>query len=259
MQRSTAYILGFAVAVCLVCSVLVSGAAVLLKERQEANKVLDRQKKVLSVAGLLEEGADPTPAEVDKLFSERIRARIVNLQTGDYAEGVDAATFDQRKSRNDPATSRLAPANDAKVQRLPNQAIVYHVMEGETIKLLILPVEGKGLWSTLYGYLALAPDTNTIEGITFYEHAETPGLGGEVDNARWKGLWKGRKIRGADGTIMFEVKKGQAGTVEADPHHVDGLSGATLTARGVTHLMRFWLGDQGWGPYLTRFKANGGA
>jgi len=259
MRRSTAYILGFATIVCLICSVLVSSAAVMLKDRQEVNKVLDRQKKVLGVAGLIEEGADTPQAEVEKLFTERIRARVVTLETGEYAEGVDAATFDQRKARNDAATSTLAPPNDAKVLRLPNQAIVYQVMEGETVKLLILPVEGKGLWSTLYGYLALAPDTNTIEGITFYEHAETPGLGGEVDNARWKALWKQRKVHGPEGRIAIEVVKGQAGPAATDPNRVDGLSGATLTSRGVSHLLQFWLGDKGWGPYLAKFKARGGA
>ncbi|MBH23011.1 MAG: Na(+)-translocating NADH-quinone reductase subunit C [Myxococcales bacterium] len=259
MRRSTTYIIGFAAAVCLVCSVIVSGAAVSLKDRQEANKVLDRQKKVLGVAGLMKEGEELKPAEVTQLFKDKIVPRVVTLKTGEYADGVDATTFDQRKMRSDPATSTKAPPNDAKVLRVPNNALVYHVMEGEKVKLLILPIEGKGLWSTLYGYLAVQPDLNTISGITFYEHAETPGLGGEVDNPRWKSLWPGRKIYGPEGdTVKIEVIKGQAGPVESDPNRVDGLSGATITSRGVTYLVRFWLGENGFGPYLKNFKTTQG-
>lgn len=255
--NSTPYVLGFATAICLVCSIFVSGAAVSLKDRQEANKVLDRQKKVLTVAGLIEEGNEPPPAEIEKLFQTRIKPRLVNLKTGDYDQEGDAAAFDQRKARQDPATSEAAPANDAKVLRIPNQGIVYHLVdEGkDEVKLLILPVEGKGLWSTLYGYVALAPDVNTINGLTFYEHAETPGLGGEVDNTRWKALWPGRKLHDADGKIAIEVIKGQAGKPDKDPHKVDGLSGATITSRGVTYLLQFWMGEHGWGPYLNKFKA----
>ncbi|MEL6182139.1 MAG: Na(+)-translocating NADH-quinone reductase subunit C [Myxococcota bacterium] len=260
MRRSTAYIIGFAAAVCMVCSVIVSGAAVSLKDRQEANKVLDRQKKVLGVAGLMKEGEQLSADQVSTRFKERIVARVVDLKTGEYADGVDAAAFDQRKARNDPATSIQAPANKAKVLRVPNQALVYQLMEGEAVKLLILPIEGKGLWSTLYGYMAIETDLNTISGITFYEHAETPGLGGEVDNPRWKSLWPGRKIYGPDGQeIKIEVIKGQAGPVEADPHRVDGMAGATITSRGVTYLVRFWLGDNGFGPYLKKFKQGKGA
>lgn len=258
MRRSTAYIIGFAIAVCFVCSVIVSSAAVALKDRQEANKVLDRQKKVLGVAGLIEEGQSVTDAEVQTLFKEKIEAHVVHLKTGEYAPKVDAATFDQRKARQDPSMSHAAEANDAKVQRVPEHALVYQLKEDGKIKMLILPVEGKGLWSTLYGYLALAPDTNTIQGITFYEHAETPGLGGEVDNPRWKSLWPGRKLLNDSGKLAIEVAKGQAGDVKADPNRVDGLSGATLTSRGVTYLIRFWMGDQGWGPYLKNFREGKG-
>ncbi len=257
MRRSTLYIIGFATAVCLVCSVIVSSAAVALKDRQEANKVLDRQKKVLGVAGLIEEGSPPPAAEIQQLFEQRIKAQVVTLKTGDYAADVDAAGFDQRKMRNDPATSIAAPSNDAKVLRVPNQGLVYQLMDGDKVALLILPVEGKGLWSTLYGFLALEPDGNTVKGITFYEHAETPGLGGEVDNPRWKALWPGRKITDAKGELAIEVVKGQAGPVDAAPNKVDGLSGATITSRGVTYLLRFWLGENGWGPYLAKFKTKG--
>ena len=257
-ERSTGYIFGFAAGVCLICSVVVSGAAVALKDRQEENKLLDKQAKVLTVAGLMREGQNLPKEEITKLFEENIDAKVVNLESGEYVADVDAATFDQRKAQSDPARSKEAPENEAKVRRLPNNALVYHVMKDGEISRIILPVEGKGLWSTLYGFVALERDTNTISGLTFYEHGETPGLGGEVDNPGWKGLWKGRKAYKVDGdtwTPAIEVIKGQAGPASDDPYEVDGLSGATLTSRGVTHLMRFWLGENGFKPYLANFRA----
>ena len=258
MGRSNGYIVGFAVAVCLVCSVVVSSSSVALKPRQETNKILDRQLKVLSLVGLIEEGAKLSPADAQQLFDDNIRARVINLGDGTEAKDVDAATFDQKKVAADPATSAVAKPNGAKVARVPNQALIYELKAGDDFDMLVIPVEGKGLWSTLYGFVAVGKDLNTVKGITFYQHAETPGLGGEVDNPRWKGLWPGRQIFNEKGAIAIEVIKGQAGPVANDPYRVDGLSGATLTSRGVTELVRFWFGDQGFGHYLARLKKGGG-
>jgi Na+-transporting NADH:ubiquinone oxidoreductase subunit C len=254
MRFSNTYIVGFAAAVCLACSVVVSVSAVGLRDRQSANKILDRQKKVLTVAGLIEEGESVDPARVEELFGQNIETRVVELATGSYDPDVDALAYDQQKALKDPDLSRAAPANDAGIQRLPIDALVYLVRSGDQISKVILPIEGKGLWSTLYGFLALAPDTTTIEGIIFYEHGETPGLGGEVDNPSWKALWVGREAFDDQWEPAIEVVKGTAGPVEDDPYRVDGLSGATITARGVSQLVRFWLGDEGYGPYLERFR-----
>ncbi len=258
-QYSNSYIIGFATAVCLVCSIVVSTSAVALRERQDRNKVLDRQTKVLVIAGLLEEGQAATANQVEALFSDNIRIRAVDLASGDYDDAVDVSTFDQRKEAKDPASSRVAPPNNAGILRLPDTALVYQKVAGDHIEMLILPVEGKGLWSTLYGFVALAPDTTTIEGITFYEHGETPGLGGEVDNPAWKALWRGRQAYNETFEPVIEVIKGAAGPVEEDPYRVDGLSGATLTARGVSHLVQFWLGENGFAPYLENFRSQGGS
>jgi Na+-transporting NADH:ubiquinone oxidoreductase subunit C len=252
--HSTAYTVMFAAAVCGVGSIFVSGSAVLLKDRQDENKLLDRQGKVLTVAGLAGEGEALERAEIMKRFRENIEPLVVDLKTGEVAPDIDASSFDQAKAAADPEASRVAPKNEAQVRRLPNHGLVYLVKEGSEISRLILPIEGKGLWSTLYGYIALGADANTIEGITFYQHGETPGLGGEVDNPGWKALWKGRKAFGDDGRPRIAVKKGQAGPATEDPYQVDGLSGATLTARGVTNLVRFWLDDDGFGPYLARYR-----
>ncbi len=256
-QYSNAYIIGFATAVCLVCSIVVSTSAVALRERQDRNKVLDRQTKVLVVAGLLEEGQAATAEQVEGLFVENILIRAVDLASGSYDDSVDVATFDQRKAAKDPAASRVAPANNAGITRLPETALVYQKVDGDEVEMLILPIEGKGLWSTLYGFIALAPDTTTVEGITFYEHGETPGLGGEVDNPAWKELWQGRQAYNETFEPVLSVIKGAAGPATDDPYRVDGLSGATLTARGVSHLVQFWLGDDGFSPYLEQFRTQG--
>ena len=252
-KASTSYIFMFAAAVCLVCSIFVAGSAVALKERQEENKVLDRQKNVLKVAGLLKPGETIDAAEVAKRFDGNIVAKIVDLETGDYVD-ADAKAFDMQAEMKDPATSKAAAPNGAKVLRTPNRGLVYQIVEGGRIKGVIVPVQGKGLWSTLMGFVALESDGQTISGLIFYSHAETPGLGGEVDNPNWRGLWKGRKVYGEDGQPKIAVIKGPAGPASTDPYHVDGLSGSTLTSRGVTNLLQFWLGDTGYSRYLVKFR-----
>jgi Na+-transporting NADH:ubiquinone oxidoreductase subunit C len=258
-QDSNAYIIGFATVVCLVCSIVVSTSAVALRERQDRNKVLDRQTQVLVVAGLLEARQKTSPENIEDLFEQNIEIRVIDLETGDYEDSIESSTFDQRKATKDPSSSRTAPDNNAGLTRLPTHSLVYQRVEDDTVTSLILPIEGKGLWSTLYGFIALAPDTTTIQGITFYEHGETPGLGGEVDNPNWKALWVGRRAYDDDWVPAIEVIKGAAGPVADDPFRVDGLSGSTLTARGVTNLVQFWLGENGFDPYLEKLRNEGGS
>ena len=245
----------FAGAVCLVCSVFVASSAVALKPQQEANKRTDRQQKVLSVAGLVKPGEKLSADQVAERFEANIVPKVIDLKTGEYAEGIDANGYDMRKAAADPATSTEAPeGNPAKVMRLPEYAVIYHVVKDDEVENLILPVHGKGLWSTLYGFIALERDTNTIAGITFYEHGETPGLGGEVENPSWQALWPGRKAFDGAWAPKINVKKGAAGSVSEDPHNVDGLSGATITGRGVGYLVQFWLDQDRFGSYLANFR-----
>ncbi len=256
MQHNARYTILFSTAVCVVCSLLVSASAVMLDKRQKENVVLDRQKNVLKTAGLIQPGESVTREQVKKLFDQSIRAVVVELKTGAESD-ADPATFDQQAETKDSATSEKIPPNDGGIARLPNRALVYKVVKDDRLEQLILPIEGKGLWSTLYGYLSLRADGNTIGGITFYQHGETPGLGGEVDNPKWQALWPGRKAYGPQGEPKIEVIKGHAGPVDADPYRIDGLSGATITGRGVSHFLRFWLGEQGFGPYLKALRERG--
>jgi len=253
-REGTLYTIIFSVIVCGICSILVSGAAVGLKERQKQNQVLDRQSKVLILTGLIQPGERLGKGEIQQRFKDNIEPRIVTLKTGEYDDNVDVTTYDQRKATDDPGMSEAVPDNPARVLRVPHHALIYLVMKDGKADQVVLPVHGKGLWSTMYGYLALDKDTTTVRGLTFYEHGETPGLGGEIENPRWKALWPGRKAFDENWKPDIHVIKGQAGAPEADPHQVDGLSGATLTSRGVGNLIMFWLGDHGFGPYLQQFR-----
>ena len=244
-----------ALLVCLVCGVVVATAAVMLRPVQEKNKLLDKQVNILAAAGLYQPGMD-----VQEAF-KHIDRKFVDLQTGDYVDMP--ASYDQRKASKDPAMSeRLDGKQDiASIKRQAKVAEVYLARneQGELTK-IILPVHGYGLWSTLYGFLALEPDANTVAGLGFYEHAETPGLGGEVDNPKWKAHWPGKEIYGSDGAVAIEVIKGtvDAGASGAE-HKVDGLAGASLTTNGVNNLVRYWVGQNGFGPYLDKFHASASA
>lgn len=250
-QDSIQKTLTVALLLCFVCSVIVSAAAVILRPMQETNKELDKKKNILLAAGLYQESLS-----VEEQFSA-IQTRIVDLSTGLFVESEDAGAFDQRKAAKDPATSQALDGSTdiAKISRRENQAVVYIVESNSEFDKIILPVHGYGLWSTLYGFVALESDLNTIAGLGFYDHGETPGLGGEVDNPRWKAFWPGKQVY-KNGEVAIEVVKGAVMADSADANYqVDGLSGATLTSRGVSNLLTFWLGENGFQAFLSNLKS----
>lgn len=248
-KDSTGGTIGVALALCIVCSVLVSTAAVMLKPAQTENKALDFKRNILLAAGLYEPGAS-----VEEQFGQ-VTTRLVDLDTGKFTE-VEEGTerYDQRKAGKDPSRSIALSADEdiAKIGRRANVAKVY-LVEGENgIETVILPVQGYALWSTMYGFLAIGSDLNTVVGLGFYEHAETPGLGGEIDNPNWKALFQGKKLYSPDGSIGLTVVKGSA--PQGSDYEIDGLSGATLTSKGVDNMIKFWLGDQGFAGFLENLK-----
>jgi Na+-transporting NADH:ubiquinone oxidoreductase subunit C len=254
MQHNVAYTFLFAAAVCVVCGILVSTSAVSLADRQEQNAALDKMSNVLQVSGLADAGEKLSADEVQQRFAKSVRELPVELATGEITDAVDPATYDDQTARKDPEFGVDAPDNKAAVKRLPKYMVVYEIL-GEDGKptMLVLPIEGYGLWSTLYGFLALDSDLETIRGISYYQHGETAGLGGEVDNPVWKSKWPGRKVYGENGKVAIQVIKGAAGPPAEDPYHVDGLSGATLTSNGVTNMLQFWMGENGYGPFLEQY------
>ncbi|WP_420597947.1 Na(+)-translocating NADH-quinone reductase subunit C [Neptuniibacter sp.] len=242
------------VLLCVVCSVIVSAAAVLLKPKQIANKDLDRKSNILAAAGISD-----ASKSVDELFAQ-ITTKYVDLETGKFTTDVPAK-YDAKKAAKDPNLGK-ALSKDVDIASIKYQAKVmpvYMVEADGKIEKLILPVHGYGLWSTLYGFLAVEGDLNTVVGFGFYSHAETPGLGGEVDNPNWKALWPGKEIypAGSMEPALGLIKGSVDSSNPNAKHQVDGLAGATLTANGVTNLVQFWMGANGYAPFLANLKAGG--
>lgn len=241
-----------ALLLCVVCSVIVSAAAVLLKPAQTANREADRSRNILAIAGLLQDGV-PIKEQVKQL-----QPRVVDLTTGKFTDAVTPEqVMDAKKVSRDPAKSQAVPGDEdiAKILRRENYSVVYLVEKDGQLDRVILPIRGYGLWSTLWGFITLQPDMNTVVGMGFYQHAETPGLGGEVDNPGWKQMWQGKQVYAGD-DVALTVLKGKA--LPESPtakHEIDGLSGATLTSKGVDNMIKYWLGSQGFGPFLKNLKS----
>jgi Na+-transporting NADH:ubiquinone oxidoreductase subunit C len=236
-----------ALVLCLVCAVFVSSAAVILRPAQAVNEKANMQMNILQAAGLY----DPQQS-IQKQF-QIVTTRLVNLETGEFVEGMDAERYNQRKASKDPSMNRVlsGEADIASIKRQAKIAKIYLIENGDQIEKIILPIHGYGLWSTLYGFMALEGDGNTVAGLGFYEHAETPGLGGEVDNPNWKGQWTGKQVYNGDAVALRLVK---GGADRSDIYGVDALSGATLTSRGVDNLLKFWMSDAGFKPFLDNLK-----
>lgn len=238
-----------AIGLCLVCATCVSVAAVGLRSMQQENKLVDKKKNILSVAGLLD--GDPN---VKTTFDAFIIDRIIDLESGqDVTDEYDnPSIFDQidvaeskeegqyRDLEEDPATIKTQETRS-------HVYIVKTSVEDETPVAYVFPIRGKGLWTVLKGFVALEADLKTIRGITYYEHGETPGLGGEVDNANWKQRWQGKVLFDPSGKVAMKLLKSDW---QDNPHAVDTLSGATITSRGVEKMLSFWMSDTGFGPYL---------
>jgi len=231
-----------AVGLSLVCSIIVSSAAIVLKPIQAKNEEEFRQTIILDVAGLMQPGGD-----VAELFGA-IESRMVDLETGDYSDEGDPEL-------------KVAIPDDLDIAGIGRRARfvpVYLVKDGDNVEQIILPVYGKGLWSTMLGYLSLAPDGNTIKGLRFYAHAETPGLGDQIDKDPWRALWVGKQVYGSGDEPQIRVVRGPVPSGAADPQHlIDGMSGATLTGNGVSGLVQYWTGTHGFGPYLKNFREAG--
>jgi Na+-transporting NADH:ubiquinone oxidoreductase subunit C len=242
--------------VAVVCSSLVSAAVVILRPIQLNNQLLDRSRNIMQLTGLLSEGAETDDEEMLALYKS-LDARIVNIDEGVFDSTVNADTFDKRRAASNPELSVAVPAeyDQANLGRRSRYAPVYLVWREDHLDRIILPIRGAAMWSTLYGYLALEADLNTIAAATFYEHAETPGLGDQITRPDWLAQWKGRQIYDAQGDLRFAVSVGRVepGSFTAQ-YEVDALSGATVTADAVTALVHYWLGPHGYRPFLDQLR-----
>lgn len=275
MQRDSAsYTLLVAAVLCVVCSVFVAGAAVGLRPKQEANKILDRKANVLVAAASRDEPGDDdaftvnavrnmSDQQITELFDRSVERELINLETGAATTLEEAGLdedYDPRTAINNPKLSIEIPAEEdvAGIKRKAKYAYVYKVLgEGGRIEQIVLPIYGKGLWSTVYGFLAVKADGKTVSGVTFYEHGETPGLGGEVENTAWQGRWVDKSIYNEGGEVELGVIKGAVNLESPEAkYEIDGLSGATITSQGVTHMIEYWLGPHGFQPYLQSVSQN---
>jgi Na+-transporting NADH:ubiquinone oxidoreductase subunit C len=259
-RDSTKKTLLVAFCLCLVCSIVVSATAVILKPRQDANRILDRNKNILSAAGMFDAGQDGDDV-VEQRFKQ-FQAYVVDLNADSLLSSaqlqqlqIDIGSYDQRLLINDPNFSETLDSQSdiADIKRRVIYPMIYVVAEQGEVETIVVPVNGYGLWGILYGYLALEGDANTVKGLAFYELKETPGLGAEVRNPNWMALWPGKKIYNDQGEVGLRVIKGQASA----ENEIDGLSGATLTTRGVDNLIQYWLGEDGYGPVLSKIRSEG--
>jgi len=244
--------LGFVLAVCLACALLVSFAAVQLKPLQVENKLLDKQTKILEAAGILPEQA--TKKQIQDTFAKSVEAKMIDLDSGDFKEG-NADLFDERRNARDVKLSDK-PKNDiAGINRRSHDAVIYIVRDDAgKVETVVFPMVGSGLWDLMYAYVGVEGDLNTIRNVIYTaEMKETPGLGAEVLNPKWIALWPGKKIFDDKSEVRVELVKG--GVKPGNPnemYQVDGLSGATLTANGVTNTFKFWFGEEGYLPFIKK-------
>ncbi len=245
-----------AILLCLVCSVMVSVTAVGLRDTQQAQKERFRQENILKAAGLWEPGM-----KAESVFREQIHTVVVDLETDKSTDRfpLGAKELDVRSAVRNKVLSRAVDGSEetgvdiASIVRRETFATIYEVRENGRVKTLVLPIRGYGLWSTLWGFIAVDfsnadpahPSSLKVKGLTYFQHAETPGLGGEVDNELWKAKWPGRQIFQDDWSVALEVAKSPS-----KDSQVDAISGATLTSNGVTNMLKYWLGPNGFGPYV---------
>tara|TARA_Y100001937_G_scaffold112525_2_gene160192 strand:- start:4137 stop:4997 length:861 start_codon:yes stop_codon:yes gene_type:complete len=267
-KQSNLYIFGFAIAVCLFASVVLAVASTALKPAQTQQVRLDIIQNILSVAGYsAEDMKGKSPADIIDLYEKKFEVLLIDknntpvqrsemekeLQTLGYkeAELAEMKTFELLEVYNAKLKLLAKRAGETVEQYDKGIKVVYlYKPEGE-IKYYIIPIEGNGLWGMMYGYIALKTDLNTVAGIRFYKHIETPGLGAELAKPSHNEKWIGKKILDEDGKLVsVKVAKGDAEQSHAQEieHYVDGISGATLTAKGINEFLKADL--QTYEPYF---------
>lgn len=249
MSFSNQYIFGFAGAICLVCSLAVSAASVALKDQQDTNRRRDTQGSILRALKLPEDGHLAAGDEIDQLWSKRVKS-IVITKDGAPATEANDLTGDGKVDQKD------VDAALAKVKGTTNDpdllTVFQRVDEGDQVGAYAVPIRGLGLWGPLSGYIALEPDGATIMGVTFFAPKETPGLGLEIENPSFLAQWPGKRIAEQSGPRPVRVTKPGLCTGE---DCVDGISGATITCRGLDKAISE--GVRIYEPYLKTVRSGG--
>ena len=238
---------------CVVCSFVVALSVISLRDKQKANIKTDKRMNILAAAGVYKDGMSDD--DVNRVYEESVEVKYLQLPSGEYLAEEPASGFDSVKAAKSQDFGELIPAEKdlADIKRRSKVSEVYLFKNQGQVSRIILPVRGKGLWSTMMGFAAVDTDGQTISGLTFYAHAETPGLGGEIDNPGWKAKWPGKKIYNDSGDVELSVIKGAV--LPTSPklnYQVDGLAGATITSRGVSNMIHYWFGKEGYQNYLAK-------
>ncbi|SOE18236.1 Na+-transporting NADH:ubiquinone oxidoreductase subunit C [Hoeflea halophila] len=247
-----AKVFGVAISVALTCSLLVSGATAYLRPVQEANLAAEREARMAAMV-------DAVPGLRDIIAesgADGLETRMVDLSTGQFVPGAETAGFDYdaAASSEDIATTIPGDRDLARLRTRPSQIPVNIVEKDGELLLVVLPMRGRGYQSVISAVMALESDLTTVAALRILEQAETAGLGARIETPEWQASWVGKQVAGTDGTIMIDVVRGGAST----SFEVDGISGATVTSQGVANMVRYWLGDHGFGPFIERLRAEGG-
>jgi len=254
MNESASKTLLVAAVLCGVCSVMVATAVVLLKPQQELNQELDVKQNILLSAGLYE-----SKETIKEIFEKNIEPVVVDLDSGEIKKGLDPEKFNQVKADKDPSlVEELSKEQDrAAIRRRSKWQKAYLVKKDGKLDQVILHVYGKGLWSTMKGFVAIDKDGTTVRGFNYYSHGETPGLGGEIENPSWIAQWAGKKVYDDSGEYRPKTQVVKGKVNPSDPnavYSIDGLSGATLTSNGVEGTFQFWFSEKGYQSFLRNVR-----
>jgi len=244
-------IVGMAFAVALGCAVVVSSAAIMLEPRQTAHLEAARAARMAAMLETL-----PGMAEVlAETGADSLSTYLVDLASGRIVPGADAENYDMAAVAADPETMvEIPPALDVAGLRQRAPFAPVHILERNgDVELVVLPVTGTGYQSRISALLALQSDLTTVAALTITGQGETAGLGARIEDPAWQALWPGHEVFNDNGEIVIAVVRGQA----SGPYEVDGISGATRTGNGVTNMLRYWLGEHGFGPFLQRLHTEG--
>ena len=243
--------------VAFACSVLVGVSAVGLRPLQERNALIERSRNIVALSGLVDPSVSLSGEEVLAAVAQ-MDVRVLNIDTGEFEDAIDPEEFNPRSAALDAELGVAIPPDQdlAKLGHRSRFEIVYLAYDGDEIHRVILPIVGQGMWSTLYGYIALENDFSTIAAATFYEQAETAGIGDKIADPDWLEIWQGRSLYGNDGSYRFRIASGPVDPDSAAAaHEVDGISGATVTASAVSNLVHYWFGPHGYEPFLENLRA----
>ncbi|MDX9928325.1 MAG: NADH:ubiquinone reductase (Na(+)-transporting) subunit C [Bacteroidales bacterium] len=213
---SNKYIFVFSVTMVAIVAALLSTAAMLLQPRQERNREIEKKRNILASIRI-----EADRSNASDLYSRLIRESLVINNNGDSVDNIDPFKIDLRTEQRKPD----------ELQNLP----LFIAYPSDTTRVVIIPLEGKGLWGPIYGYISLESDLSTVYGVNFDHKGETPGLGAEINTSWFEDMFTGLKIFEGGRFVSIRVIKG--GAPAGDPHAVDAISGGTITSNGLQDML----------------------